>query len=192
MSATTALAEPLSHHGQFSANPPFSTQPKMAATLQFQFPSSIRYFHPLFPLRSSTFLPRFGPVSVSFTSISAPILRCDTFILRFGRKIRRKQYSVAAVMLLPENPVVSDICATALSGCVALSLLRLWAETAKRGLDQVLLLFVHWFSVRPCVFPRSLLLSFIGQLLGFCQNRIGYAIKNQDSQERILNLEFCV
>lgn len=41
-------------------------------------------------------------------------------------------------MLLPENPVVSDICATALSGCVALSLLRLWAETAKRGLDQKL------------------------------------------------------
>ncbi|KAL5580687.1 hypothetical protein UlMin_013129 [Ulmus minor] len=42
-------------------------------------------------------------------------------------------------MLLPDNPVVSDVCATAITGCVALSSLRLWQETAKRGIfDQKL------------------------------------------------------
>ncbi|XP_059430124.1 probable phytol kinase 3, chloroplastic [Corylus avellana] len=38
-----------------------------------------------------------------------------------------------------ENPVVSDICATLLSGCIVLSILRVWVETAKRGFfDQKL------------------------------------------------------
>ncbi|KAF8397238.1 hypothetical protein HHK36_016148 [Tetracentron sinense] len=39
----------------------------------------------------------------------------------------------------PENPVVKDICAAALAGCVALSILRAWGEIAKRGIfDQKL------------------------------------------------------
>lgn len=33
----------------------------------------------------------------------------------------------------PHNPVVSDVCATAVSGAAAISMLRLWQETAKRG-----------------------------------------------------------
>ncbi|CAA3002107.1 probable phytol kinase 3, chloroplastic [Olea europaea subsp. europaea] len=53
------------------------------------------------------------------------------------RKLRRKLTSPAA--MFSENPVVSDVIATALSGGIALSLLRLWEETAKRGLfDQKL------------------------------------------------------
>jgi farnesol kinase len=36
-------------------------------------------------------------------------------------------------MLIPQNPVLSDVCATAISGAVALSSLRFWEETAKRG-----------------------------------------------------------
>ncbi|CAA2954035.1 probable phytol kinase 3, chloroplastic [Olea europaea subsp. europaea] len=53
------------------------------------------------------------------------------------RKLRRKFTSPVA--MFSENPVVSDVIATALSGGIALSLLRLWEETAKRGLfDQKL------------------------------------------------------
>ncbi|KAM7257330.1 hypothetical protein ACFE04_013071 [Oxalis oulophora] len=52
---------------------------------------------------------------------------------------RRRRRLNAAVMLFPENPVVSDVCATAISATVALSCLRLWEETAKRGIfDQKL------------------------------------------------------
>ncbi|KAM7527648.1 hypothetical protein LguiB_031058 [Lonicera macranthoides] len=41
--------------------------------------------------------------------------------------------------MLAENPVVGDVFASAISGGIALSVLRLWAETAKRGLfDQKL------------------------------------------------------
>ncbi|PKI51290.1 hypothetical protein CRG98_028319 [Punica granatum] len=41
--------------------------------------------------------------------------------------------------MVHENPLVSDICATALSGGIALSILRFFEETAKRGLfDQKL------------------------------------------------------
>ncbi|XP_022948407.1 farnesol kinase, chloroplastic-like [Cucurbita moschata] len=96
----------------------------------------------VYPLRSPSFLSRFSTLSVSLNSISAPNLRSGSFVFRFrsnfNLKIRRKQYPVAAAMLLPDNPVVSDICASVLSGAVAFSLLRLWAETAKRGLDQKL------------------------------------------------------
>ncbi|XP_022970488.1 farnesol kinase, chloroplastic [Cucurbita maxima] len=108
----------------------------MAANLQFLFHSGS--FGPSFPFSSPTLISRFRPVSVSFNSIFAPIFRFDAFTLRFGTKIRRERCRVAAAMLLPDNPVVSDICATAVSGGVALSLLRLWTETAKRGLDQKL------------------------------------------------------
>ncbi|KAH7549859.1 hypothetical protein ACOSP7_025169 [Xanthoceras sorbifolium] len=47
--------------------------------------------------------------------------------------------AAAAAMLLPENPVLSDICASAVSALIALSGLRFWEETAKRDLfDQKL------------------------------------------------------
>ncbi|CBI15917.3 unnamed protein product, partial [Vitis vinifera] len=35
--------------------------------------------------------------------------------------------------MLPQNPVAGDICAAALTGAAALSLLRFWGEIAKRG-----------------------------------------------------------
>lgn len=125
----------------------------MAAILQVRFRSSIGLFDPSFSARFPKFLPQFKPVSVSFNPISAPTLCCHRFVLRFGStsapKIRRNQYPVAVVMLLPDNPVVSDICATAVAGGIALSLLRLWQETAKRGLDQVLFLFSHSSAFYP-------------------------------------------
>jgi farnesol kinase len=41
--------------------------------------------------------------------------------------------------MFSENLIIGDVCASAVSGCVALSILRFWAETAKRGLfDQKL------------------------------------------------------
>lgn len=44
--------------------------------------------------------------------------------------------------MFTENVFVSDIIAGGLSGGVALSLLKLWEQTAKRGVfDQVFLLF---------------------------------------------------
>ncbi|KAF7120876.1 hypothetical protein RHSIM_Rhsim13G0066600 [Rhododendron simsii] len=53
---------------------------------------------------------------------------------------RRNLASVpAAASMLSENPVVSDIIAAGISGGIALSLLRFWGETAKRGIfDQKL------------------------------------------------------
>ncbi|KAL2523212.1 putative phytol kinase 2 [Forsythia ovata] len=53
------------------------------------------------------------------------------------RRLRRKLTSSA--VMFSENPVINDFIATAMSGGIALSLLRLWEETAKRGLfDQKL------------------------------------------------------
>lgn len=54
-----------------------------------------------------------------------------------GRILNRDLKPLAATML-PENPVVSDICAASLTGCIALSLLRFWGEIANRGIfDKV-------------------------------------------------------
>lgn len=62
-------------------------------------------------------------------------------------KSRRRGNSPLATMLA-DNPFVSDILATAFSGVIALSFLRLWAETAKRGIfDQV--------KVPPCSFTHT-------------------------------------
>lgn len=41
-------------------------------------------------------------------------------------------------MFSDANSIAGDLCATAISGVVAVSVLRIWEETAKRGLfDQV-------------------------------------------------------
>ena len=46
----------------------------------------------------------------------------------------------AAVAMLHQDPVVSDLIATGLSGTIALSILRSFEETAKRRIfDQVLI-----------------------------------------------------
>ncbi|KAL4610100.1 hypothetical protein ACB092_08G027900 [Castanea dentata] len=50
-----------------------------------------------------------------------------------GRILNRDMKPLAATMRL-ENPVVSDICAASLTGCIALSLLRFWGEIANRGI----------------------------------------------------------
>ncbi|KAK2652922.1 hypothetical protein Ddye_012778 [Dipteronia dyeriana] len=52
----------------------------------------------------------------------------------FPKSRRDSMTSPSAAMLLPENPVLSDICASAVSALVAFSVLRLWEETAKRDL----------------------------------------------------------
>ncbi|GLU11908.1 hypothetical protein SLE2022_286260 [Rubroshorea leprosula] len=46
--------------------------------------------------------------------------------------------------MLPKNPVVADVLATAISGLIALSALRLWEETAKRRLfEQIITMLVE-------------------------------------------------
>ncbi|KAK1578046.1 hypothetical protein Q3G72_027113 [Acer saccharum] len=52
----------------------------------------------------------------------------------FPKSRRDIMTSTSAAMLLPENPVLSDIGASAVSALVAFSSLRLWEETAKRDL----------------------------------------------------------
>ncbi|KAJ7964230.1 Phytol kinase [Quillaja saponaria] len=56
-----------------------------------------------------------------------------------NRISRRNLSSFRPASMLHENPALSDIFATAFSGAIAFSLLRIWEETAKRGLfDQKL------------------------------------------------------
>ncbi|CAK9184288.1 unnamed protein product [Ilex paraguariensis] len=85
----------------------------------------------------------FGVVLATPSSLDVGVRSRFDFGVRFRRLksggLRRKptSRSTAAVMLT-ENPVFRDIWATAFSGGIALSFLRLWEETAKRGLfDQV-------------------------------------------------------
>ncbi|XVF68473.1 hypothetical protein PTKIN_Ptkin11bG0005600 [Pterospermum kingtungense] len=79
--------------------------------------------------------PPFSSYSLSLTSTNR-----FTFRLTHSPKLRRRNPSTpAAAMTFPQNPVISDICATVFSGGVALSVLRVWQETAKRQLfDQKL------------------------------------------------------
>ncbi|KAK3020091.1 hypothetical protein RJ639_003715 [Escallonia herrerae] len=73
----------------------------------------------------TTFLGCFG-LGVGFRQLNPP-------------RTRKKVKSAAAVSMFAENPVAGDILATSLSGVIALSILRFWEETAKRGLvDQKL------------------------------------------------------
>ncbi|KDO66966.1 hypothetical protein CISIN_1g022935mg [Citrus sinensis] len=66
---------------------------------------------------SPKFPPRFSQFSISRPNLTSP----------------------SAAMLLPQNPVLSDVCASAVSAAVAASCLRLWEETARRDLfDQKL------------------------------------------------------
>ncbi|KAL2455579.1 putative phytol kinase 2 [Abeliophyllum distichum] len=82
-----------------------------------------------------------------FFSNSAPPPYSSYFLNRFkfGQQLegkprtRLRRQLTSSVAMFSENPVISDFIATALSGGIALSLLRLWEETAKRGLfDQKL------------------------------------------------------
>ncbi|KAJ6895886.1 farnesol kinase [Populus alba x Populus x berolinensis] len=83
------------------------------------------------------------------TFILAPCQRinngCTTtlFEVGFQTPLRRSRgdptTKIAAVAMLHQNPVVSDLIATGLSGTIALSILRFFAETTKRHVfDQKL------------------------------------------------------
>uniref|UniRef100_A0A6M2F5H5 Uncharacterized protein n=1 Tax=Populus davidiana TaxID=266767 RepID=A0A6M2F5H5_9ROSI len=82
------------------------------------------------------------------TFILAPCQRinnsCTTrFEVGFQTSLRRSRgdpaTKIAAVAMLHQNPVVSDLIATGLSGTIALSILRFFAETTKRHVfDQKL------------------------------------------------------
>ncbi|XP_022883913.1 probable phytol kinase 3, chloroplastic isoform X1 [Olea europaea var. sylvestris] len=82
-----------------------------------------------------------------FSSNYSPLTSSSDSLHRykFGRQLEGKprrtirRTLTSSVAMFAENPVVSDVIATVLSGGIALSLLRLWEETAKRGLfDQKL------------------------------------------------------
>lgn len=78
------------------------------------------------------------PLKASFAAgVNATSSLGFRFRVPNGRRGREGLTSPSAFML-PQNPVVSDICAAALTGGAALSLLRFWGEIAKRGFfDQV-------------------------------------------------------
>lgn len=106
-------------------------------------------FDPCFPRRP---IPKLKPNFI-FASYHSSTSRNTTatatasrFGVRFQREPEQSRWSkrdratkaAAAVTMLHQNPVVSDLLATGLSGVIALSLLRLWEETAKRRIfDQV-------------------------------------------------------
>lgn len=92
------------------------------------------YFLNLTPLLPSN-IPPFFPVSFPSPSLAVRFRQLDP------PRTRRKVIPLPALSMFAENPIVGDFCAAAVSGGVALSILRFWAETAKRGLfDQVDLL----------------------------------------------------
>ncbi|KAB5520592.1 hypothetical protein DKX38_024911 [Salix brachista] len=81
-----------------------------------------------------------------FTSCHTVTNVCPRFWVGFqGRQRTRRRSKVdptarAAVAMLHQDPVVSDLIATGLSGAIALSILRSFEETAKRRIfDQVLI-----------------------------------------------------
>ncbi|TYH93788.1 hypothetical protein ES332_A13G277800v1 [Gossypium tomentosum] len=99
----------------------------------------------LFSAKSITAIPKLKPflfdfhVSPPFSLSFAVAANTTTNFTLWSRKPRRNPTAPAAAMLFPQNPVFSDTCAAIISGSIALSVLRLWQETAKRGLfDQKL------------------------------------------------------
>lgn len=88
--------------------------------------------------------PRFTIASYTNPSSSFTPLR---YRFRFGlrlnrdvdrRRIRSVVAAAAGPMLFPENPLVGDTIAMVISGSFALSILRVYEETARRGIfDQV-------------------------------------------------------
>lgn len=75
-------------------------------------------------------------ISDAAYSLPAGTLRHPITHLPISR--RPRQVTSAPATMLPQNPVAADICATAISGGVALFFLLLWEQTAKFGVfDQV-------------------------------------------------------
>ncbi|XP_015874571.3 probable phytol kinase 3, chloroplastic [Ziziphus jujuba] len=86
------------------------------------YPTSLSHYTALISIPTTT-----STSSSSFTSLTTKPLNP-----------RRRLMSSPAATMFHDNPLVNDICATAVSGAVALFFLRLWQETAKRGLEQKL------------------------------------------------------
>ncbi|OIT27008.1 PREDICTED: probable phytol kinase 3, chloroplastic [Nicotiana attenuata] len=77
-----------------------------------------------------------------YSSLPSSLLSNKKAVNRFNLEIhklktRRLHIEVSPKAMFLENPVMGDLIATAVSGGIALSMLRLWEETAKRGVfDQ--------------------------------------------------------
>ncbi|KAK1437033.1 hypothetical protein QVD17_02818 [Tagetes erecta] len=110
----------------YAFSPYFVTDPR------FRLPES-RFTSSYFTIASYT-----NPSS-SFTTLPCRF----RFGLRLNRDVDRRRISsvvaAAGPMLFPENPLVGDTIAMVFSGCFALSILRVYEETARRGIfDQKL------------------------------------------------------
>ncbi|KAL0673264.1 hypothetical protein Bca4012_001245 [Brassica carinata] len=76
----------------------------------------------------------FSPTSLKPSSASLPA----TYFRRYSHP--RSLTSSLAALMFPENSVLSDVCATGISGVVAFSCLGFWGEIGKRGIfDQYVL-----------------------------------------------------
>lgn len=157
------------------------------------------------PIRSSSFrLDTLFPITHLQPIFNSPccslsVARSSTtssFGLRLGAtRLPNRSPKPPAALMLPENPVASDILAAGLSGCIALSLLRLWGETANRRIfDQVktklmLLLFQEYMScqgvVLACVYPLDRSFTDLGKLLFFIR---AYFAEKNPSWFRLVNL----
>lgn len=82
--------------------------------------------------------PHLSTTSCAPSSFS--ILVCQPFVSTpiLSRPTKKKVEKAGAIMF-SDSPLAADLCATAISGVVAVSVLKLWEETAKRGVfDQVM------------------------------------------------------
>ncbi|KAJ8749722.1 hypothetical protein K2173_012273 [Erythroxylum novogranatense] len=104
------------------------------------------HFHCYSPLCSFR-LHRHNLVHRVKTALNSPssfprsICGIDIARLGFGLKSRQPKSALTAVSatMLHQDPLVSDLYATGVTAVIALSLIRLWKETAKRGIfDQKL------------------------------------------------------
>ncbi|CAI0399904.1 unnamed protein product [Linum tenue] len=95
------------------------------------------YCHRHSPPSASSHLDRllFPPSTLRRSSLLHSIGDAARFPALFARRLKR--YPKSAAAMLHQDPILSDAIATGLSGAVALSVLRLFEETAKRGIfDQ--------------------------------------------------------
>lgn len=87
--------------------------------------------------------PHLPTFTCSPSPFSIPVFQPGVSTFNFNKPTKKKK--VGAIMFAgSNNTIAADLCATAISGAIAVSVLRLWEETAKRGLfEQVFYLFVN-------------------------------------------------
>ncbi|KAG1365671.1 putative phytol kinase 2, chloroplastic [Cocos nucifera] len=91
--------------------------------------------HP--PVRSAAFLVRPSAAASSSASAAAATFgRSSSLLLRPARLRAPPGALRSLVSMSPENPLVHDVCASAVTAGVALGLLRFWEELAKQGLFE--------------------------------------------------------